>query len=160
MAAKKKTKKTSKKQEEEIEEVEEKKETKKTTSKKKTTKKSDKIKLTYQPIGFNAKQMTFSLKKKDVEGRSTPLIEGLPMQLTVGVGEVIEVTQEQFEALQLNKCVESDEEYQKRVDFLKGMKDQYPKTFSDAEIAREKGQLISAQESQRMIYNDKLIRCD
>ena len=56
--------------------------------------------------------------------------------------------------------IESEEEYQRRVDFLKGMKDQYPKTFSDAEIAREKGQLISSQESQRMIYNDKLIRCD
>lgn len=157
MAAKKKTTKKSSKK---TEEVEEKKETKKTSTKRKTTKKSDKIKLTYQPIGFNAKKMTFALKKKDVEGRSTPLIEGLPMQLTVAVGEVIEVTQEQYEALQLNKCVESEEEYQRRVDFLKGMKDQYPKTFSDAEIAREKGQLISSQESQRMIYNDKLIRCD
>ena len=126
MAAKKKTTKKSSKK---TEEVEEKKETKKTSTKKKTTKKSDKIKLTYQPIGFNAKKMTFALKKKDAEGRSTPLIEGLPMQLTVAVGEVIEVTQEQYEALQLNKCVESEEEYQRRVDFLKGMKDQYPKTF-------------------------------
>ena len=134
--------------------------TTKKASTKKITKKSDKIKLTYQPIGFNAKQMTFSLKKKNVEGRSVPLIEGLPMQLTVAVGEVIEVTPEQFEALQENKCVESDEEYKKRINFLKGMKDQYPKTFSDAEIAREKGHLISSQESQRMIYNDKLIRCD
>ena len=102
MAAKKKTTKKSSKK---TEEVEEKKETKKTSTKKKTTKKSDKIKLTYQPIGFNAKKMTFALKKKDAEGRSTPLIEGLPMQLTVAVGEVIEVTQEQYEALQLNKCV-------------------------------------------------------
>ena len=40
------------------------------------------------------------------------------------------------------------------------MGDQYPQTFSDLEIAEKNGQLISAQEKQKMIYNDKLIRCD
>ena len=111
-----------------------KKTTQKKTTQKKTTskKKSDKIKLTYQPLGFNATKMTFALKKKNLEGRSEPLIEGLPMKLTVAVGEVIEVTPEQLEALRYEKCVESEEEYKMR----------------------------SASESQKMIYNDKLIQVD
>ena len=40
------------------------------------------------------------------------------------------------------------------------MKDQYPKNFSALEVAEKKGDLISAHESQRIIYNDKLIRVD
>ena len=133
---------------------------KKTTQKKTTTKKSDKIKLTYQPLGFNATKMSFSLKKKNFEGRSEPLIEGLPMKLTVAVGEVIEVTPEQLEALRYEKCVESEEEYKMRKDFIKNMQNQYPQTFSDVEAAEAKKQLISASESQRMIYNDRLIQVD
>ena len=139
-----------------------KKTTQKKTTKKKTTskKKSDKIKLTYQPLGFNATKMTFALKKKNLEGRSEPLIEGLPMKLTVAVGEVIEVTPEQLEALRYEKCVESEEEYKMRKDFIKSMENQYPQTFSDVEAAEAKKQLISASESQRMIYNDRLIQVD
>ena len=139
----------------------EKKTQKKTTQKKTTSKKkSDKIKLTYQPLGFNATKMTFALKKKNLEGRSEPLIEGLPMKLTVAVGEVIEVTPEQLEALRYEKCVESEEEYKMRKDFIKSMENQYPQTFSDVEAAEAKKQLISASESQRMIYNDRLIQVD
>lgn len=139
-----------------------KKTTQKKTTQKKTTskKKSDKIKLTYQPLGFNATKMTFALKKKNLEGRSEPLIEGLPMKLTVAVGEVIEVTPEQLEALRYEKCVESEEEYKMRKDFIKNMENQYPQTFSDVETAEAKKQLISASESQKMIYNDKLIQVD
>ncbi len=139
-----------------------KKTTQKKTTQKKTTskKKSDKIKLTYQPLGFNATKMTFALKKKNLEGRSEPLIEGLPMKLTVAVGEVIEVTPEQLEALRYEKCVESEEEYKMRKDFIKSMENQYPQTFSDVETAEAKKQLISASESQRMIYNDRLIQVD
>ena len=40
------------------------------------------------------------------------------------------------------------------------MKNQYPQTVSDLEVAELKGDLISATESQRLIYNDKLIRVD
>ena len=139
-----------------------KKTTQKKTTQKKTTskKKSDKIKLTYQPLGFNATKMTFALKKKNLEGRSEPLIEGLPMKLTVAVGEVIKVTPEQLEALRYEKCVESEEEYKMRKDFIKNMENQYPQTFSDVETAEAKKQLISASESQKMIYNDKLIQVD
>ena len=139
-----------------------KKTTQKKTTQKKTTskKKSDKIKLTYKPLGFNATKMTFALKKKNLEGRSEPLIEGLPMKLTVAVGEIIEVTPEQLEALRYEKCVESEEEYKMRKDFIKNMQNQYPQTFSDVEAAEAKKQLISASESQRMIYNDRLIQVD
>ena len=139
-----------------------KKTTQKKTTQKKTTqkKKSDKIKLTYQPLGFNATKMSFSLKKKNFEGRSEPLIEGLPMKLTVAVGEIIEVTPEQLEALRYEKCVESEEEYKMRKDFIKNMENQYPQTFSDVEAAEAKKQLISASESQKMIYNDRLIQVD
>lgn len=139
-----------------------KKTTQRKTTQKKTTskKKSDKIKLTYKPLGFNATKMTFALKKKNLEGRNEPLIEGLPMKLTVAVGEVIEVTPEQLEALRYEKCVESEEEYKMRKDFIKNMQNQYPQTFSDVEAAEAKKQLISASEAQRMIYNDRLIQVD
>ena len=82
------------------------------------------------------------------------------MYFRVSQGEIIEVTQKQFKALQKEGCVESDEEYEKRKTFIKTMKNQYPKTFSDLEVAEARGDLISAHESQRVIYNDKLIRVD
>lgn len=134
---------------------------KKETTKKSSTKKtSTKIKLTYHPIGFTAPSINFPLRKKNEKGINVPLIDGIPMDLEVKQGEVITVTKKQFEALQAENVVESDEEYKSRQDFLSGMKDQYPQTFSDLEIAERKGQLIGAHEKQRMIYNDKLIRCD
>lgn len=139
-------------------------EKKKTTQKKKTAQKkttsSKKIKLTYNPIGFSAPVINFFLRTKDDKGRSKPLIKGIPTKLTVTKGEIIEVTKKQYEELQAEGCVETEEEYEQRKNFLKNMGDQYPQTFSDLEIAEKNGQLISAQEKQRMIYNDKLIRCD
>lgn len=134
-------------------------EKKKTQTTKKQTS-SKKIKLTYNPIGFNSKIISFPLYKKDEDGRNKPLIKDISMDFTVNKGEIVTVTQKQYEALQAEGCVETDEEYKIRKDFIKGMQDQYPKTFSDLEVAESKGQLISAQESQRMIYNDKLIRVD
>lgn len=133
---------------------------KKTT--KKTTKKSTskKIKLTYHPIGFTASTISFPLRKKNEKGLNVPLIEGIPMDFEVAQGQVIEVTKKQFEALQAEGVVESDEQYKERTAFLKGMKDQYPQTFSDLEVAERNGDLISSQEKQRKIYNDRLIRCD
>lgn len=128
------------------------------TSEKKKT--STKIKLTYNPIGFNAKIISFPLYKKDEDGRNKPLIDGIPMDFTVSKGEVVTVTKKQYEALVAEGCVETEEEHKIRNDFIKGMKDQYPKTFSDLEVAEKNGSLISAHESQRMIYNDKLIRVD
>lgn len=135
---------------------------KKEKKEKKTTKKtSKKITITYNPIGFNRNSMiSFPLRKKDEKGRNVPLIEGIPMDLTFTKGQTLEVTKKQFEELQAEGCVETDEEYQIRKSFIKGMKDQYPKTFSDLEIADARGDLISVQELQRKIYNDKLIRVD
>jgi hypothetical protein len=130
-----------------------------TTTKKKTTT-TKKIKLTYQPLGFSATSINFPLREKDKKGRNQPLIKGLPMNLEVHKGEILEVTQKQFEELQVEGIVETDEEYKERKAFINGMKDQYPKTYSDLEIAELRGDLISATESQRLIYNDKLIRVD
>jgi len=135
----------------------EKKKEKKTTTKKTTSKK---IKITYNPIGFNAKLISFPLHKKDENGRNKPLIKGIPMDFTVSKGEIVEVTQKQYDELEKEGCVETEEEYQMRKNFIYGMKDQYPKTFSDVEIAEANGDLIGAHEMQRVIYNDKLIRVD
>lgn len=136
-------------------------EKKATQKKKKTSSTPKKIKLTYKPIGFRgAPSISFLLREKDAKGRNKPLIKGLPMDFVVQKGEVVEVTQKQLEELEAEGCVETEQEYQERLKFIKGMKDQYPKTFSDLEIAERNGDLISSQESQRMIYNDKLIRCD
>ena len=137
---------------------------KKTTKKKSTTTKktttTKKIKLTYLPLGFSANSINFPLREKDKKGRNKPLIKGIPMNLEVQKGEIIEVTQKQFEELQIEGVVETEEEYKERKAFIKGMKNQYPQTFSDLEVAELKGDLISATESQRLIYNDKLIRVD
>lgn len=135
-----------------------KKEEKKETKKPKASKK---IKITYQPIGFNSQSIIyFPLHKKNEKGINVPLIEGIPMDLKFSKGQVMEVTKKQFEALQAEGCVESDEEYESRKKFIEGMKNQYPNTFSDLEVAERRGDLISAHESQRIIYNDKLIRVD
>ena len=46
-----------------------------------------------------------------------PAIEGLPIDFIVKKGEIVEVTQDQFKALQDRGHVETDEEYQARQDF-------------------------------------------
>ena len=79
-----------------------KKETKKTTTSKKTTTPrkttSSKIKITYNPVGFNEKStIYFPLYKKNEEGYNVPLIEGLPTSLSFTKGQVMEVTKKQYE---------------------------------------------------------------
>lgn len=131
---------------------------KKTTTKKNTTKK---ITITYNPIGFNQQSMIyFPLYKKNEKGINVPLIKGIPMELTFTKGETLQVTQKQYDALVAEGCVESEEEHKTRMAFVNGMKDQYPKTYSALEVAEARGDLISAHEAQRVIYNDKLIRVD
>ena len=61
---------------------------KKTTQKKTTTKKNTKAKIMYSPVGLTAEYINIPLKKKVTqEGTvnliSVPLIEGLPMQITL-----------------------------------------------------------------------------
>ena len=82
------------------------------------------------------------------------------MDFSFTKGQVMEVTQKQYDALVAEGCVESEEEHKQRMAFVNGMKDQYPQTYSALEVAEARGDLISAHESQRIIYNDKLIRVD
>ena len=137
-----------------------------TKSEKKTTK-SSKIKLTYSPLGFGAEMMSFPLKTReyqDIDGRrvavSVPLIKGLPMNLTIRKGEVIEVTKAQYEELKSLKLVESEEEYENRRKFIDNLQNQHPQTYNDLEAAENLGQLLNSYDSQYRIFNDKLVRCD
>lgn len=135
-------------------------------TKKKTTKKSDKkISLTFNPILGAADQYTALLRTKVVQkdyGRDVaayaPAIEGLPMKLTVKKGEVINVTEEQFKALQEKGHVETDEEYQKRQNFIDNLSAQHPETLTWEMIVAEGSNFATLRDSQDIIYNDKLIR--
>lgn len=140
--------------------------TKKETTEKKTTKKttakSKKIKIMYNPIGFTAEQMSFPLRTKQYNGTalvSVPLIEGLPMELSFKKGDILEVTPEQLQQLQAIKVVESDEERKARKDFIKNLPDQYPNTANDEDSEAVK-RLLTANDLQSKIYNDRLIICD
>lgn len=130
--------------------------------KKSTTKKETKPKMVtimYSPVGFNAEQMTFPLKKKEYNGTalvSVPLIEGLPMELTLNKGQTMEVTPEQLKQLQAIKVVESDEERKARESFIKNLPDQYPNVANDEKSAAVK-KLLTANDLQSTIYNDRLI---
>ena len=76
---------------------------KKTTKKQSTAKK---IKITYNPIGFNQKSMLFfPLHKKNSKGHNVPLIKGIPMELKFMKGDVMEVTQKQYDELVAEGCV-------------------------------------------------------
>ena len=138
------------------------------TAPKKTTKKSSsKIKLTYSPLGFGAEVMSFPLRTREyqeIDGRrvavSVPLIKGLPMNLTVRKGEVIEVTKAQYEELKALKLVESEEEYENRKKFIDNLQNQHPQTFNDLEAAENLGQILNSYDSQYKIFTDKLVRCD
>lgn len=139
---------------------------KKKTTAKKTTK-PKKIKIMYSPVGFTAEHMNFPLKRKEsknMNGRivlvNVPRIEGLPMDLEFSKGQVLEVTPEQLQQLQDLKIVETEEEHERRVNFIKNLPNQYPETLSEVEKAERKSQLLSAWDSQNKIYNDKLIICD
>lgn len=146
-----------------------KKTTKKSTTKKSTTKKTSKstesenIKLTFAPIMSAANVFRILLRKKEVKRVrgsditvNTPLIEGLPMKLVVAKGEIIEVTPEQFE--QLKPWVETDEEYQKRQDFIDSMSAQHPEALTWDMIVAEGGNWATLADSQHIVYNDKLLR--
>lgn len=143
--------------------------TEKTTTAKTTTKKGtgtkSKIKLTFTPILGAADQFTALLREKTIKndyGREiasyTPAIEGLPMKLTVRKGEVIEVTEEQFKALQELGHAETDEEYKEREKFIQNLSAQHPDTLSWEMIVAEGSNFATLRQSQFIIYNDKLVR--
>lgn len=165
MAARKTTKKTTNTEEES--------ETKATTTKSKTTraksssraKSSKNIKLTFAPIMSAAQKFRILLRKKElkkINGRDVPtyvpLIEGLPMKLEVARGEVIEVTPEQLEQLQEGRWVETDEEYKERQKFIESMDSQHPETLTWDMIIAEGGNWATLSDSQKIVYNDKLLR--
>lgn len=138
---------------------------KKTTQKKTTTKKNTKAKIMYSPVGLTAEYINIPLKKKVTqEGTvnliSVPLIEGLPMQITLRKGESMEVTLDQLQQLQNAKVVESDEEYKQRIAFIKNLPNQFPDGLSAVEKAEKEKTLLTAWDIEHKIYSDKLIICD
>jgi len=137
----------------------------KSKSKTKSKAKPKKIQLTFAPIMSAAQKFRVLLRKREmkkVHGREvpvySPLIEGLPMKLVVEKGQVIEVTQEQFEELQNRNWVETDEEYKRRQDFIKNMGAQHPETLTWDMIVAEGGNWSTLADSQHIVYNDKLLR--
>ena len=140
-----------------------KKTTKKSTAKK-TTKKSkpEMFTITYDPVGFNANVMSFPLKTKKYDGMnlvSIPAIEGLPMDLIFHKGDKLQVTAEQLTQLQLRGIVESNEEREARKAFIKNLPDQFPNTANNEDSKQVKA-LLTENDLQSKIYNDKLIICD
>ena len=142
-----------------------KKESKKSTAKSKTKKANKKIKLTYQPILSAGQSFTALLRKKefkDINGIRqaiyVPSIDGLPMKLEVQKGEVIEVTEEQYEQLVAERFVETPQEYQDRQDFIDRMATQHPESPSIDQVITDF--YSTARESQTIVYNDKLLRVD
>ena len=141
---------------------------KKTTQKKTTTKKTStksKVKIMYSPVGLTAEYINVPLKKKVTqEGTvnlvSVPLIEGLPMQLTLRKGETIEVTSEQLKQLQDMKVVETQEEHDRRIDFIENLPNQFPDGLNAVEKAEREKALLTSWDIENKIYNDKLIICD
>ena len=138
---------------------------KKTTQKKTTTKKNTKVKIMYSPVGLTAEYINIPLKKKVTqEGTinlvSVPLIEGLPMQITLRKGQSIDVTPDQLQQLQNAKVVESDEEHKKRIAYIDNLPNQFPDGLSAVERAEKEKTLLTAWDIEHKIYNDKLIICD
>ena len=142
----------------------------KTSKKSKSTKKSKsakKIKLTFAPVMGAVKEFTALLRKKtmkSVYGREEPVyspaIDGLPMELTVKKGEVIEVTQEQLDELRNRGHVETEEEYKSRQHFIKSMNPQHPETLNWDMIIAEGSNFSTLLDSQNIVYNDKLLIVD
>lgn len=139
---------------------------KKTTQKKatSTTRRAKKIKLTFQPVAAGTKVFNLRLTApgvaningKDV-ATTVPLIEGLPMKMSVKKGEVIEVTEAQYQALEEYGFVESEEEYKARIAFVDNLDPQHPDTLNFDQTGSYQG-LLTATDSQHKVYMDKLIR--
>lgn len=142
-------------------------ETKKETKKETKSKKTSKVKLTFAPIMGAAAQYKALLREKEIKkdyGREVasyvPAIEGLPIDFIVKKGEIVEVTQDQFAELQRRGHVETDEEYKERQKFIDNLNAQHPDTLSWELIIAEGANFATLTDSQKIIYNDKLIRVD
>lgn len=140
-----------------------KKSTKKSTTKKETKPKAKMTKLTFNPIMSAASKFTILLRKKEIKRINgsevpyhVPSVEGLPMKLVVEKGEIIEVTEDQLAALE--PWVETEEEYQRRQQFIDNMSAQHPETLTWDMIVAEGGNWSTLADSQHIVYNDKLLR--
>ena len=142
----------------------EKKETTKKTTKKSASKKEEKIQLTFMPVLTAATQFKMLLRNKteaEVNGqkvlKTTPLIEGLPVEVIVRKGEILDVTPAQFKELQTLGYVESDEDYERRKQWINALPPQHPEKIPWKSIEKETSFWITLKDSEQ-IYNDKLIR--
>lgn len=141
---------------------------KKTTSKKTTTKKKAEpkmVQLTFSPVAAGTKELNLQLRTKKAETKdganvvvSAPLIEGLPMVLTVHKDEVIEVTEAQCAELEAIGVVETQEEYEQRKSFVDNLKEQHPERLSYEQIIGSDSTLLTMRDTQHKVYMDKLIR--
>ena len=142
-----------------------KKTTAKKTTTKKTTTKGSKIKLTFKPIASGAKEINLLLRTKRMEekdGRqvqvTAPLIEGLPVTLTVKKDEIIEVTKQQCEQLEELGFVETEEQYKERLAFVDNLQNQHPDKLSFEQLSGLNGGQLTSRDSQYKVYMDRLIR--
>lgn len=162
--ARKSTKKS--KETEEKEEVEEttKKTAKKTTKKAaKKTKKNDNVQLTFRPLFSATRSYTAYLQhkvKRVVNGNemlvAEPMIEGLPAVLTVRAGEVITVTQDQYEQLCELNFVESEEQVAERKRIERSIEPQHPQVLGYDVMKTNRDFNVKHRDLVK-IYTDKLI---
>lgn len=137
------------------------------TETKSKAKKSATVKLTFSPIMGAAEVYKALLREKVVKksyGKDVisyqPAIEGLPIDFVVRKGEIVEVTESQFEQLQKRGHVETDEEYKRRQEFIDNLSSQHPETLTWEMILAEGSNFSTLLDSQKIVYNDKLIKVE
>lgn len=148
------------------------KESKETQSKETKAKKSQKstkkemVKLSFRPLFSAAKNYTVSLTNKKVildNGVETvtrlPAIEGLPRLFTIKAGEIVSVTQEQFEQLKQFDCIETEEQLASRKALEAGVSGQHPSKITYDMHERQIDSTLNSRTSSK-IYNDKFIVVD
>ena len=86
------------------------------------------------------------------------MIEGLPQILTVKKNEVIEVTPQQCDELEALGFVETQEEYNKRQEFVDNLDNQHPDKLSFEQMNGFNQGQLTMRDSQYKVYMDKLIR--
>lgn len=142
--------------------------TKKSATKKKTTKKEIKkanktVKLTFRPLFSAAQNHTVSLTSRNVEidngmevVKTKPAIEGLPRLFTIKAGEIVEVSQEQFEKLKEFGCIETADQVKYRKELEKNVDPQHPRRITYDMHDSQRDNTLNAS-TMKKIYNDKFI---
>lgn len=107
-----------------------------------TSKKSQKkVKLAFKPRFSASQSKTLLLSKQEdvkigntIQQRRVPLINGLPLELTIRVGEVYEVTEAQYKALLQLGFIDTPEQLESKIEKAKRV-EQELKTNPDANAA-------------------------